>query len=357
MRNALVMLFAAVLNSAIGATVVDFYLDMEVGTNGQVLTTNLLNACTHVAPGAGYWTFSRGHPQYCTDCFDPLAAVTDFVVLPTAGTNGVWPLRSAVRVNGVTYDGALHSRVFGKGLTSRNQTAQFNFSTPHLRLSLGYYYTMAVGYKGQNLGDYPLPTGLYYYANERDWEFDILAGWANNYNALVFVHSSAGGPQHTSTIGIAVTKTYWVTQLWDGSNGVCKVEVYDPLTWAKVGNTSQLVLSNLPCQFFQFGDMQNTNSSFAVTNCFGNLIMDWTTARFPLLLPAAPPPPPTNIVISWTPSNSATLLYSTNENGFAWQTYSNNATPPVTILKTQLLPQELFRVRSSNSTRLFIKRQ
>src|SRR5215813_6741555 len=107
MRKALALLFAAVVSSAVARTTVDFYLDMEAGTNGEVLTTNLLDACTHVAPGAGYWTFGRGHPQGCTDCFEQLASVEDFVVLSTAGTNGVWRLRSPVRVNGVTFDNAL----------------------------------------------------------------------------------------------------------------------------------------------------------------------------------------------------------------------------------------------------------
>ena len=264
-------------------TLVDFYLDMEAGTNGQAITTNLLNSCTHVEPGAGYWTFNRGHPEFCTDCFDELSNIADFLVLTTAGTNGVWPLRSPVEVNGVAYNDATHTRVFGKGLNVRDQGAQFNFTTPPLRISIGYYYTMVVGYKGEQIGDYVLSTCLNNYANESDWEYDIMAGSAINYAGTVFVHSHAGGPQNTSTIGIAITKTYWITQLWDGSNGVCKVEVYDPVTWAKIGSTSQLALSNLPCEFFQFGDLQNTNSSFSVTNCFGNIIMDWTSATFPLL--------------------------------------------------------------------------
>lgn len=356
MRMVLAILFAAFVHSALAATAVDFYLDMEAGTNGEAITTNLLNSCTHVAAAAGYWTLNRGHPKGCTDCFQPLASITDFVTLSTAGTNGVLRLRSPVRVDGVTYDNAIHTRVFGKGLNRRDQGAQFNFSTPHLRLSLGYYYTMTVGYSGQNISDYIVSTALLNYANENNWDYDILAGSAINYHGSVFVHSQAGGPQNTTTIGLALTKSYWITQLWDGSNGVCKIEVYDPLTWAKVGTTSQLVLSNLPCQFFQFGDMQNTNASFAVTNCFGNLIMDWTSARFPLLLPPPTQSPPTNIVISWTPPNSATLLHSTNPNGFIWQVYSNKAIPPVTIPGTQLLPADLFQLRSSNLTTLFIQR-
>jgi hypothetical protein len=358
MRSALVFLFAVVLSSAVGQTVVDFYLDMEGGTNGETLTTNLLNACTHLAPGAGYWTFNRGHPKGCTDCWEELASVTDFKVLSTAGTNGVWQLRSPVSVNGVTYDNAIHTRVFGKGLSNRNQGAQFNFTTPHLRISVGYYYTLAVGYINQTIGEI-LSTSLYNYSNESNWEFDIAAGYVINANAIISAHSQAGWYQQAGSIPIAKTKSYWVTQLWDGLNGVSKVEVYDPLTWAKIGITSQLVLSNLPCQHFQFGDLMNTNTGFGygsypVTNCFGNIIMDWTTARFPLLLPA---PPFTNLIISWTPSNSATLQYSTNGNTFAWQTYSNNVRPPVTIPRNQLLPQEVFRVSSSNSTRVSIKKQ
>jgi hypothetical protein len=298
MRNALALLFAMILSSAVGQTAVDFYLDMEAGTNGEALTTNLLNACTHVAPGAGYWTFNRGHPKGCTDCWEQLPSVTDFVVLPTAGTNGVWQLRSPVSVNGVTYDNATHTRVFAKGLNNRDQGGQFTFTTPHLRISVGYYFTLAVGYKNQTIAEI-LSTTLYNYANENDWEFDIAGGRIVNENATVNVHSQA--TNSPSLIPIATTKTYWITQLWDGSNGVCKVEVYDPFTWAKIGITSQLVLSNLPCQHFQFGDLMNTNAgfgygSYSVTNCFGNIIMDWTGARFPLLLPAAaPPPPPSNL--------------------------------------------------------------
>ncbi len=356
MRTTLAILFAVVLYSAVGQTAVDFYLDMEAGTNGQAITTNLLNSCTHTAPGAGYWTLNRGHPLGCSDCFAELASVTDFVVLTTAGTNGVWQLRSPVTVNGITYDDATHTRVFGKGLNNRDQGAQFNFATPHLRVSMGYYYTMAVGYNNNYIANI-LSTDMYNYANPTAWEFDVMGGSIVNYNATINVHSQAGGPGQAGTIGIAKTKTYWITQLWDGSNGVCKVEVYDPVTWAKIGNTSQLVLSNLPCENVQFGDLENTNSSFAVTNCFGNLIMNWTTATFPLLLPAAASPLFANIVVSWTPTNSAALESSTNGNSLAWQIYSNNATPPITIPVQLLLPYELFRVRSSISTTMSITTQ
>ena len=53
MRTTLAILFAAVLYSAVGQTVVDFYLDMEAGASEEILTTNLLNSWTHVAPGVG----------------------------------------------------------------------------------------------------------------------------------------------------------------------------------------------------------------------------------------------------------------------------------------------------------------
>src|SRR5579872_1982557 len=344
-----------VVCSAAAQTPVDFYLDMEAGTNGETITTNLLNACTHIAPGAGYWTLNHSHPKGCTDCWEEIASVTDFMVLTNAGTNGVWPLRSAISVNGMAYVDAAPSRMFGKGLESRDQAAQFNFATPHLRLSLGYYYTMAVGYSGQDIGDYILSTALFNYANESDWEYDVMAGAVENYDAYVFVHSTAGGPQNTALIGLTVAKTYWITQLWDGLSGVCRVEVYDPVTWAKIGNTSQLVLSNLPCEYFQFGDMQNTNALFSVTNCFGNLIMDWTTATFPLLLPAVAPPSPAYLIVSWTPANSATLEQATAVSGAAWHTYSNNATPPVVIPIQRSQPVEFYRVRSTNATTMSVR--
>ena len=355
MRTTLALVLVTVLSSAAGQTVVDFYLDMEAGTNGEAITTNLLNACTHTAPGAGYWTLNRGHPLGCSGCFAELGSVADFTVMTSAGTNGVWRLRSPVIVDGVIYDNASHTRVFGKGLNSRNQGAQFNFATPHLRVSLGFYYTMGVGYNNQYIGNI-LSTDLYNYDNPYAWEFDIMGGSVINYNAAVFVHSQAGGPNEAGTIGIAKTKTYWITQLWDGLNGVCKVEVYNPATWTKVGGTSQLVLSNLVCEKFQFGDLENDNYHFSVTNCFGNLIMDWTTATFPLLLPEATVPS-TNMVLSWTPALSATLEHWTNGSSVSWQTYSNNATPPVTIPIRMLAPQELFRVRSTNSTTMSVRTQ
>jgi len=183
-----------------------------------------------------------------------------------------------------------------------------------------------------------------------------MGGSIENDHAKVFVHTQNGGPDEAGTISIDQTKTYWITQLWDGENGEAKVEVYDPATWAKVVNTSTLSLSNRYCQTFAFGDVEiDRDNHFPVTNCFGNLIMDWTTATFPLLLPATAAP--TNIIVAWTPTNSATLERWTNGNRLAWQTYSNNATPPVTIPIQPLLPQGLFRVRSSNSTMVIIRTQ
>ncbi|MFO1478045.1 MAG: hypothetical protein U1F98_15520 [Verrucomicrobiota bacterium] len=344
------LIWLAMLASAFGQTPVDLYLDMEAGTNGQPITTNLLNACTHAVPGAGRWTLNRGHPKGCTDCWQELAAVTDFVVLTNAGTNGVWPLRSAVSVNGTVYDDAIHTRVFGKGLNARNQGAQFNFAAPHWRVSIGYYYTMAVGYRGQSIGNI-LSTDLLNFADSNAWEFDIQGGSIINSNALVFVHSQAGGPAQAGTIPVTRTKTYWITQLWDGLNGVCKVEVYDPVTWSKLSGTTQLTLSNQPCWTFQFGDLENTNYQFAVTNCFGNLVMDWTTAVFPLLLPAVAPPSPSYLIVSWTPTNAATLESAAGAAG-PWQTWSNNATPPVAIPVQHSLPAVFYRVKSTNTTLL-----
>src|SRR5258706_52775 len=190
MRTTLAILFVAVLNSAVGQTAVDFYLDMETGTNGQAITTNLLNSCTHAVPGAGYWTLNRGHPKGCTNCYEELASVADFTVMTTAGTNGVWQLRSPVSVNEVAYDNATHTRVFGKGLNIRDQGAQFNFTTPHQRISVGFYHTMAIGYSNQSIAEI-LSAEMYNYANETNWEFDIASGSVNSHNARIFVHSQA----------------------------------------------------------------------------------------------------------------------------------------------------------------------
>ncbi len=286
--SAILNISVSVAGNPLPAVAVDFYLDMEAGTNGQPITTNLLASCTHTTEG-GYWTLNRGHPQGCTDCFAQLPSVTDFVVLTSAGTNGVWQLRSPVSVNGVTYNDATHTRVFGKGMHDLNQGAQFNFATPHWQVSMGYYYTMAVGYNNDYIGDI-LSTDMYNYTNSGSWDFDVMGGSIMNYVAEVNVHSQAGGTGSVVQDNIAFSKTYWISQLWDGLNGVCKVAVYDPLTWTQVGSTSQLTLSNMPCLCVQFGEFDPTNSpTFAVTNCFGNLVMDWNTATFPLLLPAEGP--------------------------------------------------------------------
>jgi len=232
-----------------------------------------------------------------------------------------------------------------------------NFTTPKRRVSIGFYYTMAVGWNNDSIPNI-LSTFMYDTSTypSGGWEYDIMGGSIENDHAKVFVHTQNGGPDEAGTISIDQTKTYWITQLWDGENGEAKVEVYDPATWAKVVNTSTLSLSNRYCQTFAFGDVEiDRNNHFPVTNCFGNIIMDWTTATFPLLLPGTAAP--TNIIVAWTPTNSATLERWTNGNRLAWQTYSNNATPPVTIPIQPLLPQGLFRVRSSNSTMVIIRTQ
>src|SRR6185436_18532858 len=107
-------------------------------------------------------------------------------------------------------------------------------------------------YNNQSIAEI-LSAEMYNYANETNWDFDIASGSVIGHNARIFVHSQAGGANEAGSINVATAKTYWITQLWDGSNGVCKVEVYDPVTWTKIGNTSQLVLSNLPCEHLQFG--------------------------------------------------------------------------------------------------------
>jgi PKD repeat protein len=273
------------------ATAVDFYLDMEAGANGQNITTNLLAACTHTTDSGGWWTLNGGPNE--SPIWNPVASTTGFTVI----SNQSWAaqLRSPVSVGGTNYGNSNHSRVFGYSLLNRNQCAMWHFGTQQRRVSVGYYYAMARGfslnpvYINNILSVCMLDTNMLGSAGAIQGEFDIMGGGIWNQQAHVNVHSQAGGGYDTTQINIDKEKVYWVTQLWDGQNGICQVQVYDPSTWTQIGGTSTLALESNMCARICFGDIESEQGSndYAVTNTFGNLIMDWTTAKFPLLLPAA----------------------------------------------------------------------
>jgi hypothetical protein len=236
-------------------TAVDLYLDMESGLAGTEVTTNLLNAATHGQ--AGWWSL---FPDSVTE----LKVSTAFDQ----------PLGGTVTVGGTGYTDAWGSRSLACQNSNTRQFARFTFDNPHATVSMGCFLRLG-NFTGSTFGSYDLIT-----MEGNDGEFAVMN--FQDFPGAEFIweihtQNGVGG-----SVRIVANKTYWVTMLWDQPNRIARLHVYDPGSWTLVGSSS-LALQNQVCETICLGrydDHPDTSDAF---HYYDDLIVDLTTAKFPLL--------------------------------------------------------------------------
>jgi hypothetical protein len=236
-------------------TAADLYLDMESGLAGTEITTNLLNAGTRGQ--GGWWSL---FPNSVTEL--------------TVSTSFDQPLGGTVTVGGTAYTDGGSSRSIACGNSRNRQFARFTFNAPKARVSLGCFVRLG-NFDGTSFGSYDQITmegdnGDYAVLNFQDfpgtdfvWEMHTFAG--------------LGAP-----IRIAANKTYWVTMLWDQPRLIARLQVYDPVNWTLVGS-SQLAIDDETCDTICFGRYDDHDATSLASHYYDDLIVDLTTAKFPLL--------------------------------------------------------------------------
>ena len=237
-------------------TAVGVYVDMESGLAGADVTTNLLNAATHGQ--GGWWSLFPN-------------SVTELKV----STAFEQPLGGTVTVGGTAYSDGGSFRSIACGNMSNRQFARFTFGTPLATVSMGCFLRLG-NFTGSTFGSYDLITmegndGEYAVMNFEDFPGTEFA-WA--------VHTQQ--PELGAPIRVVANKTYWVTMLWDQPHRIARLQVYDPGNWTLVGSSS-LALEDQVCETICLGRYDEHDDTSSAFHYYDDLIVDLTTAKFPLL--------------------------------------------------------------------------
>jgi len=232
------------------------YLDMESGSDGAKITTNLLNAATH--GNAGYWGLVPENASFLS------SLEVSSLYEENVGT---------IIAGGTSYTDHGY-RTFAFRNVTHPQFARYTFTEFKSKVSLGCYLRLG-GFTGSTYGSYDLIAmegndGDFAVMNFQDFPGDEFL-WE------VHTHQGVGGP-----IRIAANKTYWVTMLWDKPDRKATLKVYDPMTWRLLG-TSSLELGDEFCEAVCFGRYDDHNYTPSTPHYYDDLMVDLTHATFPLL--------------------------------------------------------------------------
>lgn len=242
-------------------TAVDLALNLESGTNGSALTVADLNAATlKSAAAAGTWDF-------------PASATA-----PTISTTSNFdPTPRKLKVGGTTQNEGTRN-VLHTTASPDQKRFRYILTTDAAQVSIGF--------------------GLFF-TNEGTFNFynwGELTGNDGKYNALHHRDNSpsqVGVEDFSSSIGGLITmgsgQWYWMTMLYDLTNHVIKLRVYNPSSsWAQVGSESSLAVAGYStnCKSFMLGrtDAHGVFGAATMrTDCVGVCLSTGVGATFPLL--------------------------------------------------------------------------
>jgi hypothetical protein len=257
-----VVLLVLLANVQAQTPAVDLYLDMEAGSIGSALTTATLTAATHGAGGT--WSLSSN------------AAANARV------TGDEAPLHTQVRVGNTVYTDSGHTRGIAFPVNAPNTSANFAFASSRSAVSMGAYMTF-----GSNGSSFQTIDHLYFDAGDGSF---CVAQTSSSFRLRA--HSGAnGGSSVGPDIPIAANHRYWITMKFQ--IGLCSLQLFDATTRELVGQSSIRINSSSPMRRFRFGRTDShdgTNPPASSLNRFDDLVLDWTTAAFPLLNPTGAPP-------------------------------------------------------------------
>ena len=248
--------------------VADLYVDMESGKPGDAMTLQLLNAMTHGAGGT--WSMRRGPEKTDT----PLAEFT------VSAAKGHLPV--PVSVNGVIHKNAEDQRGWACELATPARCIYYTFKTPHPAVSVGFF----LEYHGTKAWT-PLDLVC---INSID-DFVVMNTREHPQTPGVRVHTgdrSPGNEPKPSRAGPVIPledgKLYWVSMRFT-QHGDSSLALFDPKTFQQIGPTSTLTLtSNNPARMIMIGRCDKHPGAIPPTTLYWNdLVVDWTTAKFPLL--------------------------------------------------------------------------
>lgn len=306
--------------------VVDAYIDMEAGNNGEILTTNILSAGTHGIGGA--WSIN------------PASGFTGLSVSTSSFAENTLPVPIQVRGGSTYIDNGTRGWVYDQ--TISNQNVSFSLPQNYNILSIGgftQFNSVSIGGANENWDHLILSdgTGQGVVMQQNDYT------GANNVRVHVSNHlGSSAGPG----IPIIAGKTYWYTMQWNKYALKVYLTLYDPVDWSLVGSVSDDIISDstndATIDSIIIGEDHSLSKPFY--QYWDDLVIDWTTAVYPLVPSTVTVPidltPPvisngapsgvlssgtTQTTISVTTDENATCKYSTT-GGVSYSSMTNSFT-------------------------------
>lgn len=239
---------------------VDVLVRGEAGNPGDMLSASILsNATLGVAYGS--WSLWKNNQQ---------AAPTDFRI-STAEEISL----PGLSIPGGAGAGDGGTRSFAFNALRDYEYARFTLGTRRDKVAAGFAFKLDTNWVGASYGSYDVFSmhslnGEYLIVNFED---DPGARFS------IQVHTSAGlGP----IIPVANNTWYWITVLWDRTNTLATLKIYNAATWGLLG-TSTLFLENTQCERFQFGRSDDHNVLRNAFFYYDDIAIDLTGTKFPLL--------------------------------------------------------------------------
>ncbi len=248
--------------------VADLYVDMEQGKPGDAMTTELLDSMTRGAGGT--WSTRRGREKADT----PLAEFT------VSAARGHLPV--PVSVNGDLHKNAEDKRGWACEMATPIRCIAYTFKTPQPKVSVGFF----MEYHGTKKWT-PLDLVI---INSTDGDFVAMNTREHPLTPGVRIHTGDRGPNNErlgSRAGPVIPfedgKLYWVSMCFT-QHGDSSLALFDPETFKQLGPTSTLTLnSNTPARLITIGRCDNHGEVAPTSIYWNDLVIDWTTAKFPLL--------------------------------------------------------------------------
>jgi hypothetical protein len=256
-------------SGAHAATAVDLYQDMEGGKDGDLLTPAIMSASSH--PGAVGWEITGG-PWFVS-------------------TRHAMNLPGPVTVGGVTYNGTNSTRCWM--LNTSNAVnfigANFGKSGGRSAITVAFYYTTDLSVRNYHI-----------------YDTVVLYGRSGTYACMQTKNAEADGPHlraHScdakgttfspDMTKIVAGKTYWINLNYNADKGIVSLATFDPArAFAQVGTTlvSQSRPDKAPWRIWLGrADNHGNQTNDLSQSWFGDIMIDYTDAAFPLIPSNAAP--------------------------------------------------------------------
>jgi hypothetical protein len=259
---------------------VDVYVDMESGSNGDVLTAAILG--NQDKGPAVTWTISPTPMQEFYVATVAEKALPGNVVVRSVGT-----YRDSVGTRGWRFDQSL--------IAARSVTYPVS-GNPKKKASFGFFFRPGTpaGYNGY--------TDIVTVNTQGRGAWVQMNSTGSPNRTFMRMETNAGGnTQYGSEIVVTTGKTYWVTGLYSDSLNWAYLSVHDPDDhYTKIGESkSRLDASNDSLLSLEFGK-SNPSGEYDTSSYFDDIIIDYRSGYWPLLPDTLPDGPS----ITSQPSNS-----------------------------------------------------